>query len=182
MGDHGGGDFLRQGGGEGAFPGVDRAGRFYQSEAGNGDGGGPGDVEHGAFGQGEDGMVAGKEQLELLHGGLEIVGAVGETAAADHDETQVGRIRPGIVLIALAHLAHGHGSKGKNAVDEGLQRAGHAVAIQGIAHQQHVAGLDFFQHAGHVVPVDAGSAVAPAGEAAGTGLNVQIGHVEDFRL
>ena len=67
MGDHGGGDFLRQGGGEGAFPGVGSAGRFYQSEAGNGDGGGPGDVEHGAFGQGEDGMVAGEEQLELLH-------------------------------------------------------------------------------------------------------------------
>lgn len=89
MGDHGGGDFLRQGGGEGAFPGVGSAGRFYQSEAGNGDGGGPGDVEHGAFGQGEDGMVAGEEQLELLHGGLEIMGTVGEAAAADHDEAQM---------------------------------------------------------------------------------------------
>ena len=34
-------------------------------------------------------MVAGEEQLELLHGGLEIVGAVGEAAAADHDEAQM---------------------------------------------------------------------------------------------
>ena len=182
MGDHGGGDFFRQGGGEGAFPGVGCAGRLHQSEPGGGDGCGPGDVKHGAFGQGEDGVVAREEQLELLHGGLEIVGAVGEAAAADHDEAQVGRIHPGIMLVVFAHLMHGHGSTGQNAVDEGLQGARHAVAIQGIAHQQHVAGLDFFQNAGHVVPVDAGSAVAPAGKAAGAGLNVQIGHMEDFRL
>lgn len=136
------------------------------------------DVEHRAFGDGDDGVVGGEALLELRDGGLEVVLAVGEAAAADHQVAEVREVGLADVLVAVADFAHGHGGQGHGAVQQGLQRGGHAVAVQREAEQEEVAFEDLLQDGLHVVVVDAGAAVDLAGEAAGAVFDVAVDDVD----
>ena len=127
-------------------------------------------------------MVSGKAQLELRHGGFKIVPAVGKTAATDHEIPKVGEVRLSDVFISLADLLHCHGGQRQCAIQQGLERRGHPVAVQREAPDQQIASKDLVQNLPHIVVMDAGSAVSHTGKAAGAVFDVLVDHMDDMYL
>ena len=127
-------------------------------------------------------MVAREALFELCDGRLKVVLAVGEAAATDHHVAQAGEIRLSDVLIAIAHLPHGHGGQRHGAVQQRLQRRGHAIAVQREAEQQQIALQDLIQDVPHVVVMDACAAVALAGKAASAVFDMFVDHINDMDI
>ena len=82
------------------------------------------------------------------------------------------------MLIAVPDLSHGHGGEGQSPVQQGFQMGGHAVGIEGEAPDQELAVQDLLQDLPHIVVVDAGPAVAHAGEAACAVFDVPVDDVD----
>ena len=138
-----------------------------------------GRVEHRALGDGDDRTVMREAQLELLHRRLEVMLAVREAAAADHQIFQTTEVRLTDVLIAVADLLHRHGRQRQDTVEKRLERRGHPVAVERIAPDQQVAVEDRLQYPAHIVVVDTGAAVAHTTEASSAVFDMLIDRMDD---
>ena len=110
------------------------------------------------------------------------MGAVGKSAAADHQIFQVGEIRLTHMLIALAHLPHGDAGQRQSAVDQVFQHGGHPIAVKRKAEQQQITCQNLLQNGAHIVLVTAHAAVAHTGKAPGAECNVPVDDMDQLNL
>ena len=104
------------------------------------------------------------------------LGRVEHGAFGDGDDGMVAR------EALFAHLPHGHGGQRHGAVQQRLQRRGHAIAVQREAEQQQITLQDLIQDVPHVVVMDACAAVALAGKAASAVFDMFVDHINDMDI
>ena len=84
------------------------------------------------------------------------------------------------VLIPLANLLHLHTGKRHRPLNESLELCRHAISIERKVKQQQIAFKHLGQQGLHIIRMDAGPAIALAGKAAHTELDMFLSDMDDL--